>query len=50
MMAQRLLETQFMIFLAVGIVSAIVDVSILQSMIFMGVDHILAVTVGFFLG
>jgi len=35
MMAQQLLETQFMIFLAGGIVSAIVDVSILQSMILM---------------
>jgi len=50
MMFQRLLNIQFMIFIAGGIVSAIIDISILQTMIFIGYSHILSATVGFFGG
>ena len=50
MMFRRLLDAQFMIFIAGGIVSAILDICILQIMIFMGYVNILSVTVGFFGG
>ena len=47
MMVRRLLDAQFMVFIAGGILSAIVDVCILQTMIIIGYGHILPVTVGF---
>ena len=50
MMFRRLLDAQFMIFIAGGIVSAILDICILQIMIFMGYVNILSVTAGFFGG
>lgn len=50
MMLRRLYDRQFMIFIAGGIVSALVDVFILQTMIIMGYVNILSVTVGFFGG
>ena len=50
MMFRQFLNIQFMIFIAGGIVSAIIDISILQTMIFIGYSHILSATVGFFGG
>jgi len=49
-MFQQLLNTQFMIYIVGGIVSTTVDIFTLQTMISMGFDHIISVTVGFFVG
>lgn len=43
-----LIKRQFLIFLVVGFASAGLDVGILQAMVVLGVNHLLATTTGFF--